>query len=244
MRLPLTLLAALLAAGCADAPDPDAPPTAEAPTAVPAEAVPADLAALESEHVETTLENEPVHVHRVALPAGAALAPHQGGARVTYALNDYTVRFETGGVSDERSFAEGDVHAHDAGVHTVENVGDGPAEFVVFERRGGGLPEGAAEGDTPLPTPGEGAADEVLLDDAMAEVHRVTVQPGARLPPHRGYARAVYSLSGYTAEFTGEGGTREERFEPGQAHYHDPGDHTVENAGDTAAEFLVVEFKR
>ena len=113
---------------------------------------------------------------------------------------------------------------------------------MVFERPEGALPE--ATGDTDLPAPGEGATDEVLLDDGFAEVHRVTLQPGAQLPPHQGYARAIYSLSGYTVEFTGPDGTREQRFEAGEAHYHEPGDHTVENAGDTVAEFLVVEFKR
>ncbi|MEL6616342.1 MAG: hypothetical protein AAFQ43_11420, partial [Bacteroidota bacterium] len=168
-----------------------------------------------------------------------------GGERVVYALTDLpALVFATDGTREERSFASSEVHRHDAGVHAVTNAGDTAAEFVVFERRDEPLPEAGIEGDTGLGEPGEGVTDEVLLDDDFAEVHRVTLQPGAALPPHQGYARAVYSLSGYTVEFTGEDGTREMRFEAGEAHTHDAGDHTVENAGDTVAEFLVVEFKR
>ena len=240
MRIAL-LLPLLLAAGCGTSPDAPPAETADLP---PAAEAPDDLAALNSEYVETPLQNAAVDVHRVRLPAGASIPPHEGGDRVVYALSDYALRLTTDGNVDERSFAEGDVHAHAAGVHAVENAGGAEAEFLVFERRGGALPEAAAEDDTAVPTPGPGATDRVVFDGDVAEVHRVTLEPGAELPPHRGYARAVYALSGYTVEFTGPGGTREQRFEAGEAHYHDPGDHTVENAGDTVAEFLVVEFKR
>ncbi|WP_420456090.1 hypothetical protein [Rubrivirga sp.] len=239
------LFTLLLAVGCGTDPDdPAADPTAETADLPPVAEAPDDLAALGSEYVETPLQNAAVDVHHVRLPAGASLAAHRGGDRVVYALDAYTLRFDTDGETEDRSFARGDVHAHAAGVHSVENTGDTEADFLVFERRDGVLPASAAEGDTPAPTPGEGTTDEVVFDGELAEVHRVTLQPGAQLPPHRGYARAIYSLSGYTVEFSGPDGTREQRFEPGQAHYHDPGDHTVENAGDTVAEFLVVEFKR
>lgn len=247
MRLLLTALVALSVAGCADSSDVEA--TRELP--VRAEDTPegptgdaADLGELGSAAVETLLPDDPVHVHRVTLAAGDSLPPHGGGERVVYALTELpALVFVTDGEREERSFDAGEVHRHDAGVHAVTNAGDAAAEFVVFERRGA-LPEPVTDGDTGLGEPGEGATDEVLLDDAFAEVHRVTLQPGAALPPHQGYARAVYALTGYTVEFTGDDGTREQRFEAGEAHAHAAGDHTVENAGDTVAEFLVVEFKR
>ncbi|MEM1055416.1 MAG: hypothetical protein AAGI52_07805 [Bacteroidota bacterium] len=52
------------------------------------------------------------------------------------------------------------------------------------------------------------------------------------------------ALGSDTVEFPGDDGTREQRFEAGQAHTHDAGDHTVENEGAAVAEFLVVEVKR
>ena len=235
----LLLFPLLLALGCADS---EAPTDTAADPALPAASeVPGDLAGLDSPSVETLVAGDPVHVHRVTLAPGASLAPHEGGARVVYALTDLNLQLTTDGEMEERTFAEGDVHEHGAGVHDVENLGTSEAQFVIFERVGP-LPEASAESDTAIPTPGEGATDEIIFEDDLAEVHRVTLQPGTQLPPHRGYARAIYSLSGYTVEFTGPDGTREQRFEAGEAHYHQPGDHTVENAGDDVAEFLVVEF--
>jgi hypothetical protein len=234
----------LLTVGCADTTDREdtvTPDTEEATDGMVD--VADDLAALESPYVETPLRNDYIDVHRVDLPAGNELASHEGGARVIYSLGSYTLRFETDGASETQSFAEGDVHYHDAGVHSVANTGDTDATYVVFERRDAALPTTEAEGETEVSTPGEGTTDEIVFENDFAEVHRVTLQPNAQLPPHQGYARAVYSLSGYLLEFEGEDGTREQRFEAGEAHYHDPGDHTVENAGDTVAEFLVVEFK-
>lgn len=231
----------LLAVGCADTAEREVATDAD-PTEMATD-VADDLAALQSPHVETPLRNDYIDVHRVELPAGATLGAHDGGDRVAYSLGSYTLDFETDGEAETASFAGGDVHYHAAGVHAVENTGDTAASFVIFERRDATFPAAQTDGDTPVETPGEGAADEVVFENDFAEVHRVTLQPGAQLPPHQGYARAVYSLSGYLLEFEGEDGTREQRFEAGEAHYHDPGDHTVENAGDTVAEFLVVEFK-
>lgn len=246
MRYRLAIIGSLLLAACSGAPDDDAASAAsDSAPSMPAPAEAADdLAALESPHAETILRNDYVDVHRISLPAGADIAPHQGGPRVVYSLGDYSLRFETDGGSETASFERGDIHEHDAGVHGVENVGEGPAEFVVFERHDAPLPASQAEDDTAVPSPAGGASEEVLFESDLAQLHAVTLQPGAQLPPHRGYARAVYSLSDYQLTFTGETGTRERSFQEGDAHYHDPGEHTVENSGGTVAEFLVVEFLR
>ncbi|MEM8556905.1 MAG: hypothetical protein AAGG50_03585 [Bacteroidota bacterium] len=240
----LVLSFLLLAFGCADSSDaPDSDAVSDADTTQAADAMsdtPGDLGALGSDAVTTLFENDLVHVHSVTLPAGADLAAHEGGERVVYALSDLTLSFTTNGEAAEHTHEAGGVHYHEAGTHAVVNVGENPAEFLVFERRGGALPEASAPDEMPA---AEGVTDDVIFDNDFAEVHRVTLQPGASLPPHQGFARAVYSLSGYTVEFTDAEGAREQQYEAGQAHYHDPGDHTVENAGDTVAEFLVVEFK-
>ncbi|MEM8599100.1 MAG: hypothetical protein AAGF99_04195 [Bacteroidota bacterium] len=232
----LVLSFLLLAVGCADSPDvPDAA-SADAMTDTAS-----DLGALGNDAVATLFENDLVHVHSVTLPAGADLAAHEGGERVVYALSDLALEFTTDDETAEHTFEAGGVHYHEAGTHAVANVGDGAAEFLVFERRGGTLPEGDAPAEAEM---ADGVADEIVFENDFAEVHRVTLQPGTALPPHQGFARALYALSGYTVEFTDDDGAREERFEAGQAHYHNPGDATVENAGDTEAAFLVVEFKR
>lgn len=235
-------LFAVLSAGCADEAGEAQPDQAD--ELPPASTSASDLAALESPHVDTPVQNEFVHVHAIDLPSGEGLSPHEGGPRVIYTLAPYRVAFDTDGMSETASFSAGEVHEHDAGVHTVENVGDSTASFVIFERREAALPSAGPEGETAVPSPSEGAEERVVFEGGHAQVHRVTLDPGARLPEHRGHARAIHSLNSYTVEFTGDSGTREQSFERGDAHYHDPGEHTVVNVGDGAAEFLLVEFTR
>lgn len=243
MRILTFAALTLVIAGCGN--QADTPPVEESEDTLPtAAAVPSDLSALSSPYVDTPLSNEIVDVHRVTLPAGESLSPHEGGARVIYSLSAYEVSLDTDGMSETNSFSDGDIHAHGAGVHSIENVGSGEASFVVFERMDAPLPEARAEGETSIPSPAEGAMEEKLFGGDIAEVHRITLEPGARLAEHRGYPRAIYSLSDYTLAFTGDAGTVERTFTSGDAHYHDPGEHTVENVGEAAAEFLVVEFLR
>jgi hypothetical protein len=65
----------------------------------------ARLAALESEYVTMLFEAPFARVHRIDLPAGAAIGPHEGGDRVMYSVNGYTVRLDTSDAEGrERSF--------------------------------------------------------------------------------------------------------------------------------------------
>ncbi|MEM9996645.1 MAG: hypothetical protein AAF809_03000 [Bacteroidota bacterium] len=227
--------------GCAGAPDtPTADPSSDAMNTDAATA--SDLGALGSDAVTTVLENARVHVHRVALAAGASLPAHDGGERIVYALTDLpALTFEAGGTSEARSFLAGEVRYHEAGVHAVANESDAPAEFVVFERRSGTV---AAADFPPEPAGAEGVTDEVLFDSDFATVRLVTLEPGASSPSQRNHARAFYVLAGDTVTFTVPDGSQMERFQAGQAHYREPGDFRTEIAGDAGAEFLVVAFKR
>ena len=204
-----------------------------------------DLAALDSEHAETPHQTDYAHVHRINLPTGASIAPHEGGPRVIYSLSDYTLRFETDGTASESSFESGDVHDHGGGVHAVENTGDQPASFAAFERIDGELPEASPSGETldAVSMP-DGATHEVLLDNDRVTVHRIALEPGTSLPSHYGFPRIVYALSDYTVTFIDPDADErtEQSFSAGDAHDHDPGMHTVENTGDQRAEYLVVAF--
>ena len=195
------------------------------------------------EKAQRLFENQYAEVMRVALAPGDALPRHEGGPRVIYALGSYTIRFQQGGRDVERSFRRGDVHFHEVGVHTVENVGDSTAAFVIFERREAELPAApAVEAETDL---GEEAPakEEELLSNEVFEVHEVTLEPGQRLPDHTGYARIVYALSDYEVAFMQDGEEITRAFSRGDVHFHEAGPHAIRNAGDQAAEFLVVELK-
>ena len=195
------------------------------------------------EKAQRLFENEYAEVMRVALAPGDSLPRHEGGARVVRALSEYTVRFQQGGRDVERQFSQGDVHFHEAGTHTAENIGDSTALFVIFERREVELPAApAVEAETDL---GEEAPakEEELLSNEMFGMHGVTLEPGQRLPDHTGYARIVYALSDYEVAFMQSGEEATRSFSEGDVHFHEAGPHAIRNAGDRAAEFLVVELK-
>ena len=195
------------------------------------------------EKAQRLFENEYAEVMRIELAPGDSLSRHEGGARAVYALGDYTIRFQQGGRDVERSSSRGDVHFHEAGVHTMENVGDSTAALVVFERREAELPSApAVEEETDLGEEAPAKEEELLSNEAF-EVHEVTLGSGQRLSDHTGYARIVYALSDYEVAFMHEGEETTRSFSEGDVHFHEPGAHAIRNAGDQAAEFLVVELK-
>jgi len=208
-----------------------------------------DLAALNSEYATTPYETAYADVHRIDLPTGESIAPHEGGPRVIYSINAYTMRLETDETTSERAFEAGEVHYHTGGVHAVhlpENVSDETASFLAFERTGPLPAAPSSDGETldAVSIP-DGATHEVPLDNDDFTVHHIALDPGASLPSHYGNPRIVYALSEYTLTFVDpDSDTRTERsFEEGDLHDHAAGLHAVENTGDQRAEYLAVEFK-
>ena len=198
---------------------------------------------LAGERADSLFQNEYVTVMRVTLEPGEALIPHEGGARTVLSLSDYTIRFLQAAELTEKLCEQGHVHYHEAGVHSVGNVGSTTARFVVFERRDAELPQAqmvSASTDLAEQAP---AMQEELLSNETFDVHEVQLEPGQQIPEHTGYARVVYALSDYTVQFTQGGEETRQSFEEGDVHVHEAGAHTVENAGDTPARFLVVELK-
>ncbi|NBB99735.1 MAG: hypothetical protein GVY15_02595 [Bacteroidetes bacterium] len=242
--VPLLMGALLVLGGCAEGGDADdASPDGAAPAS--------DLAALNSDYATTPYEAAFAEVHRIDLPAGASIAPHEGGPRVIYSINAYTMRLETDGTSSERTFEAGAVHYHTGGVHAVatpENMGNETASFMAFERTEGSLPAASSPTGELLDAVSipEGATHEVPLDNEDFTVHRIALEPGASLPSHYGYPRIIYALTDYTLTFIDpDSDARTERsFAEGDLHDHEAGMHAVENTGAQRAEYLVVAFKR
>ena len=208
-----------------------------------------DLAALNSEYATTPYETAYADVHRIDLPTGESIAPHEGGPRVIYSINAYTMRLETDETTSERAFEAGEVHYHTGGVHAVhlpENLSDETASFLAFERTGPLPAAPSSDGETldAVSIP-DGATHEVPLDNDDFTVHHIALEPGASLPSHYGYPRIVYALSEYTLTLINpDTDARTERsFEEGDLHDHEAGLHAVENTGDQRAEYLVVAFK-
>lgn len=229
----LTTTLPLIACGPADQEPP--PPPAE--VGVVSTAAP--------EQGRAVFENPYVGVLEFSLEPGEALPTHQGHARAVYSLSDYHIRFTEGGDTEETVWQQGDVHWHGAGDHALENIGTTTARFLVVARTDQGL-----AGDFPASDSRDAAVldprnSELLLENDDVRVVRVTLAPGESQPLHQGLPRLVYSLTPYSIRYTGSGQDPVERsFQAGEAHWHEAGEHAVENTGATEARFVVFHFRR
>ena len=85
-------------------------------------------------------------------------------------------------------------------------------------------------------------AATVVLENEYVRVTRVSLAAGSSLPTHAGERRAIYALSDYLVTRADTGVTEEtRRWSAGQVHFHDAGEHSLTNAGETDAVFLIVE---
>lgn len=219
--------------------------TDEAPPAETVSEAPiADIASAARDQVSVELENEWVRALRIKLEPGAQLPRHFGGDRVVYSLSDYTIEWVEGDEAPtEKSWIEGEAHWHANGPHAVRNTGSSAAEFLVVERLDAELPaEAQTEGD-PSEESSQPEHGRMLLENEAVRVAEVTLEPGESTGLHRGGVRVVYALSDYVIRWTeGDADPVEVSWSEGQAHWHQPAEHAVENTGDLPARYLVVTF--
>jgi quercetin dioxygenase-like cupin family protein len=87
----------------------------------------------DSEHAEIIFENDNIRILEVKLGVGESQPKHDGLNRLIYSLTDYQIEYTyylTNTVETEME--EGFVHWHTADKHSVKNVGDTPAHYVLF----------------------------------------------------------------------------------------------------------------
>jgi quercetin dioxygenase-like cupin family protein len=206
----------------------------------------ADIASAGPEQVSVALENEWVRALRMTLEPGAQLPRHVGGDRVVWTLSDYTIEWAEGDEPPtEMIWTAGQAHWHVGGAHAVRNTGSSVAEFLVVERRGVELP---AEAQTTSDTQAVALSPEpgpIVLENDAVRVAELTLPPGESTGRHWGGHRVVFALSDHTIRWTeGDADPVEMSWSEGEAHWHQSGDHEVENIGDSSARFLVVTFLR
>lgn len=185
--------------------------------------------------------NDYVSVSRVTLAPGEELPMHSGNARIVYSLSDYTILWTEGGETEEKSWREGDVHAHEPLEHAMKNTGNTIADLLIVARSDAALPanENAADAAT---VPGGYAAVIAELEDAR--VLRVALPSGAEQPLHAGAPRIVYSLNDYSVVFkTPDDDGRDVDLSTGSVHWHEAGPHAVLNSGDDTARFVIFAFQ-
>lgn len=236
----LGMMLAIVCVGCGNVAE-EAPPAA----LVKAELV-ADIATAAPESLSVVLENDWVRVMRLTLEPGSGLPRHDALDRAIYALSDYTIEWTEGDeATTEKSLAAGQAHWHAGGSHAVRNTGSNVAQFLVFERREAALPAEAPTADEAQVGMSSHEHDETLLDNEEVTATEVTLEPGQSTGRHTGGYRVIYALSDYTVEWTdGNADPVEVSWSEGQAHWHQPADHEVENTGASPARYLVVTFSR
>ena len=197
-----------------------------------------------SDAASTVLENEWVRVTRVSLEPGQSLPTHSVAQRVIYALSDYEVAWREGDEPEiRRRWAAGNIHVYQAGDHSLTNIGDSEASFLVVERLSGYLPAsaGAEVADAAVMSP---ATTELLLETDIFRVLRVELSPEQSQPMHGGRPRVIYALTDYKIEWREDGEAPKTRsWTQGDAHWHLSGDHAARNIGGTTASWLIVSLK-
>jgi hypothetical protein len=186
--------------------------------------------------------NDYVTVNRITLAPGAGLPLHEGAARVVYSLSDYTIEWTEDGSTTSMDWREGQVHAHAALEHAVENTGNTIADLLIVSRTDKPLADAAAGSDASTVAGGYGA---LIADLDGVRVIRVALPPGARQPMHGGTARLVYALNDSELTFVDAAGkARKFTHETGTAHWHEAGDHAVENTGGETARYVIFAFSQ
>ncbi len=203
------------------------------------EAIVEDIVKAAPQNVELLLDKPSISVIRVTLPPQARLPMHRGGDRVVYSLSDYKLRYLTPGTEGKiQDFRAGDIHWHSSGTHTVQNIGPIEARYLVVTRKGVNPTPGVTSNIAEL------APDKarVIFENRDSKVIEITLQPKDKLPVHNAAGRAVYTLTAAKLRFTAGGQTTEEEWPEGAAHWHDGGEHAVENLSAAPVKFLIFEM--
>ncbi len=204
----------------------------------------ASVASAEPMPGKKLLENDYVKVSHVKLEPGQEQHPHRGCYRVVYSLNDYTIEWsEHRSKLGTRHWKKGQLHYHQPGEHHAKNVGSKVAEWVLFCMKKDPV-EGDISDQRSDFSQVAGNKASHLFDNPYFQVYQVKLKPGESLVEHFGGSRVIYSLSDYSLGYSENGGAAKTMaFKKGDCHWHEPGRHSLRNAGNLDAEFLIVNLK-
>jgi quercetin dioxygenase-like cupin family protein len=78
-------------------------------------------------------DTEKAKLVKINLPAGDSIPQHSAGDRIIYCLNDQKIKYNSSkfGVI-EKEFQTGQSYSMDADNHSVKNIGNDTARFIIF----------------------------------------------------------------------------------------------------------------
>jgi hypothetical protein len=190
-------------------------------------------------------ENDYVRVVEFTLGPGDELPLHHGERRVVYSLSDYTLEWLEGEAEPiTKEWTTGTVHFHDAVPHAARNAGSTEARYLVVSRKTVPLPIIEAYGAERDVAAADADHSKEIFENDQVRVIEVHIIPGEKQPAHHGLNRLIYALSDYTITYSSDRtGTEESIVEIGEAHWHGPDEHAVENTGETEAHYLIFAWK-
>jgi quercetin dioxygenase-like cupin family protein len=203
------------------------------------EAIVEDLVKAAPDKVELLLENASVSVMRVTLPSQARLPMHRGRDRIIYSLTNYKIRAMSPGTEPViRDYKPGDVEWRRAGARALQNVGPIPARFLVVSRKANNPTPGVTSNIAEL------APDKarVVFENEDAKVIEISLQPKDKLPPHKTAGHVVYALTPAKLKFIAAGKPADEEWAEGSVHWHDGGEHQIENLSAGPVRLVVFEL--
>jgi hypothetical protein len=204
-----------------------------------------DITATYPDNAKVIFDNDYIKAVEFMLKPGDKLPMHKGSPRAVYALSDFKISWTEDEKTSEKEWKNGDTHWHAAAGHAIENIGESDAHYLVVSRK-----------ETALPATGEydqsqdaGAIDtlhsNVILDNEQVRIVKTNIPAEESQEMHHGINRLIYALSDYQIKYTSDKKEAEvTQMTAGSAHWHNADQHTVENIGSNAAEYLIFAFKK
>jgi hypothetical protein len=195
---------------------------------------------------EVLFENEYIKAIRVNLEPKEELPWHKGKERILYPLNDFEVEFKNLNEDEpvEKLLQKDVPNWYQEQIHSVKNIGNTNAKYLIVMRKQKSFPEGKMYGKSELKK-AENLNQVVLFDNPSIRVTRVKLESGDKASTHKGIYRLVYALSDYSVSYDKKNQDDEIRnIYKGNAHWHLPGEHSLENVSNQGiADFVIFEFK-
>lgn len=201
----------------------------------------------EQEVEEVLIENEYIKAIRVDLKPGEELPWHKGKERVIYPLNDFQVKIKRLADDEEeveRLFQKDVPNWFQEKIHSVKNIGNTNANYLIVMRKKESFPEGKMYNESELKK-AEELNEVVLFDNPSIRVSHVKLEAGEETSVHKGIYRLTYPLTDYSVVYDKENQTEEIRnIFKGVAHWHLPSNHSIKNVSNQGiADFILFEFK-
>lgn len=201
----------------------------------------ADPVVVSPEFHRVMLENDSVRVLNVRLQPGEKDKMHSHTSSAYFVLSGEKMRFHL-----DRSQRDGDLKRGSVTLqgaierHSVENIGESPINFVLFEHKA----KRASETKGPDPVKESSAMYQEVDKSPRFRVLNVTIPPGETAAMHAHPDSAYYSLGSTTGVWhAADGTTTDVVFRPSSAGFFEATEsHTLENTGTNPIRLLLFEL--